>query len=281
MQKNMDDKENEAPAPGHRTYASAWEELADIMRQLRSPVDGCDWDRRQSFQSLVPHTLEEAYELAEVIETGDWPCLREELADLLWQVVYYSRLADEQGLFDLNELAAGLVAKLRRRHPGLASGASVSRDAGAWERTKRKERCERYGGESVLAGLCAHLPALSHSQKLQQRVADVGFDWSGPGPVRDKLREELDELDQEVGAADQQAAREELGDLFFVCVAMARHLNTDAEAVLRAANRKFERRFRGVEQMLRERGTDPEQAGLEEMEECWQLFKETEKAKSR
>lgn len=261
------------PGAGAETMAR----LLGIMRTLRDPEQGCPWDRVQTFASIVPHTLEEAYELAEVIEAGGDPdTLRDELGDLLFQVVFYAQMAAERGWFNFDAIAAGLSDKLERRHPHVFSDQANDMPVDGlhrqWEAIKSEER--RQNGDdadaSVLAAVSVALPALVRARKLQKRAATVGFDWSEPGPVIAKIEEELAELSAELAAGVSHARiEEEYGDFLFACVNLARHANVNPESALRRANRKFESRFRYIEEQLRARGQNPHDASLEEMDALW------------
>jgi len=236
--------------------SAAWgiPELLELMARLRDPDTGCPWDRRQDFRSVAPHTLEEACEVVDAIERADYAHLPEELGDLLFQVVFHAQLGREQGWFDFGAIVSGLVGKLLARHPHVfPHGTLASRRApGAmpeqaeirrnWERIKQSERAAR-GDDGALAGIPLALSALTRAAKLQKRAAEHGFDWPDPEPIPDKIREELDEVRQALASGDAAQIREEVGDLLFACVNLARHLGIDGEAALRAANRKFERRF--------------------------------------
>jgi MazG family protein len=258
--------------------------LLDIMRRLRDPETGCPWDREQTWQSLVPHTLEEAYEVAEAIEQQDYDQLPDELGDLLFQIVFYARLGEESGRFDFDTVVARICDKLVRRHPHVFGEARV-RDAAeqsrAWEDHKQREREARgAAGRGVLHGVSRTLPALSRAAKLQRRAARVGFDWPDARGVLAKIREELAEVEAELAPGPEQAVdtsrlQEEIGDLLFSVVNLARHLAIDPEAALRAANRKFEHRFARVEQALADQG-GVEQASLDAMEAAWQAAKQQE-----
>ena len=234
--------------------------LLDIMARLRHPETGCPWDLQQDFASLIPYTLEEAYEVAEAAERGDIEELREELGDLLLQVVFHSRIAEEQGLFDFESVADAIAGKLVRRHPHVFGEADFATDEERhrfWEDSKRAEREENGKadpGESVLGQIPRELPALMQAQKLQKRAARHGFDWPNINPVFDKLHEELDELKEAHAEGDEANMREELGDLLFVIANLARHMGVDAEACLRAENAKFIRRFGHIERRVSERG---------------------------
>lgn len=256
---------------------NATERLLRIMQNLRDPERGCPWDREQDFASIVPHTLEEAYELAEAIESMTPEAIRDELGDLLFQVVFYAQLADEAGWFDFETLAEGLCEKLQRRHPHVFGPAAGSQPtAGQWEHIKAEERrhLSTAGKPGTLAGIALNLPALSRAVKLQKRAARVGFDWREPGAVLAKVEEELAELRAELDN-DVEPARteEEIGDLLFACTNLARHAGVDPEAALRRANRKFERRFRYIEQQLAEQGRSTENATLAEMDALWEEAK--------
>ncbi|GAA4897531.1 nucleoside triphosphate pyrophosphohydrolase [Ferrimonas pelagia] len=261
--------------------AQPLERLLAIMARLRDPKDGCPWDRQQTYATIVPHTLEEAYEVADAIERGDWDGLPDELGDLLYQVVFYARLGEEEGRFDFHQIAARICAKLERRHPQLfadeVSRASTAQ-SGHWEATKAQERAAK-DLHSALDDLPLALPALSRSAKIQKRVAAVGFDWDSLGPVAAKVTEELDEVMVEALAADPDHKRveEELGDLLFAVTNLARHLKVDPEQALRRANYKFEQRFRGVEQLCCQHEIPVNQAGLEQLEAFWQDVKLQEK----
>jgi ATP diphosphatase len=249
--------------------------LLDIMARLRHPETGCPWDLQQDFASLVPYTLEEAYEVADAAERGDVEDLREELGDLLLQVVFHSRIAEDRGLFTFEDVAEAIGQKLIRRHPHVFGEAVFETDAERheyWESSKVAERREKGKTEkddSALSGIAANLPALVAAQKLQQRAARHGFDWSEIGPVFDKVREELDELEAACVTSDQSHIREEIGDLLFVVVNLARHLEVDAETALRNGNRKFVRRFRYIEKQLAARGKTLAESTLAELDALW------------
>jgi MazG family protein len=216
------------------------------MAQLRHPKDGCPWDIEQSFATIVPHTIEEAYEVAEAIETADWDALKDELGDLLFQVVFYAQLGREQGLFDFDAVATAIAEKMVRRHPNVFGDAkedSAASQSKAWESHKEKEKPR----VSALDGVAVTLPALSRAHKLQKRAARKGFDWPDAAPITHKIREELAELEAELAANDKTRLQDEMGDLLFSCVNLARKLEIDPESALRSANRKFERRFKAVE----------------------------------
>ncbi|HEX2891917.1 nucleoside triphosphate pyrophosphohydrolase [Vineibacter terrae] len=256
------------------------ERLLAVMAWLRHPVHGCPWDLKQDFASIAPYTLEEAYEVADAIRRGDRSDLREELGDLLLQVVYHARMAEEEGAFAFRDVAQAIADKMVNRHPHVFGDAHVEGDehqSGVWEQIKAQERGARQAATSVLDGVALALPSLVRAEKLQKRAARVGFDWGAAGPVIDKIEEEIGELRAEV-AAKAPAARlqDEIGDVLFAVANLARHLKIDPEAALRATNEKFDRRFRHVERRLHEAGRSPEQASLDEMEALWQEAKATE-----
>jgi nucleoside triphosphate diphosphatase len=259
--------------------------LIEIMAALRTPGTGCPWDLQQSFATIAPYTIEEAYEVADAIARGDLDDLRDELGDLLLQVVFHSRMAQEQGVFDFADVVESLTAKLVRRHPhvfGDARGLTPKAVEGLWERIKSAERAEKgggaSGGETALAGVPVGLPALTRALKLQAKAGKVGFDWNDPLAVLAKIREEADEIERELAAGDRTAAAAEVGDLLFAVVNLARHIDADPEAVLRATNGKFERRFTAIERALADRGKTPQTATLEEMEDLWNQAKAAEQA---
>jgi len=259
--------------------------LLEIMGRLRDPQTGCPWDREQTFETIVPHTLEEAYEVADAIERGDLAELREELGDLLFQVVFYAQLAAERGAFDFADVAAGIGDKLVRRHPHVFQDESIDTaeaQTEAWERHKAAERrakAERDGRDpgwepSALDGVIPALPALTRAAKLQRRAARVGLDWTGPAGALARLEEETAELHAVLADTRSPTARraEQTGDVLFTCVNLARDLDLDPEATLRAANARFERRFRRMEELLRERG-GVARVGAAEREAAWQASK--------
>jgi MazG family protein len=251
--------------------------LRSIMAALRDPAGGCPWDRDQTWATIAPHTIEEAYELADAIERGDAAHVRDELGDVLFQVVFQSRIAEEQGLFDFDDVAQTISGKLERRHPhvfGDAELRTAEEQSRAWEEQKAAEREAAGTGASALDGVALGLPALSRASKLGRRAARVGFDWSSPDGVLDKLVEECGELRRELASGDAEAAREELGDLLFSIAQLARHLEVDPEAALRAGNAKFERRFRHVESLLARQGRAPQDAGADELEMLWARAKQ-------
>lgn len=268
------------------------DDLLQLMARLRHPEHGCPWDLKQSYASIVPYTLEEAYEVADAIERGDFDHLPGELGDLLFQVVYYSQLAAEEGRFGFAEVVDGITAKLIRRHPHVfpdgdlyaAPDAQKLEEAAVkqrWEELKAEERAAKAAAPeqlSLLDDVPQALPALSRAAKLQKRAAQVGFDWPEALPVLDKVREELDEVLEAMSENDPQAIAEELGDLLFAVANLARHLKVEPEAALRAANGKFERRFRFIEQALRDAGRPIENCSLDELDALWGEAKKQEKA---
>ena len=255
--------------------------LREIMRRLRDPHNGCPWDRVQTFASLVPHTLEEAYEVASSVEQNHLGELRDELGDLLFQVVFYSQIAQEQGLFDLDDVAAAICDKLERRHPhvfGNAQVADADAQTVAWEQLKADERHGRDPDAGILDGIAAALPALTRAAKLQQRAARVGFDWPSVDGVLAKVDEELAEVCAELDAEVPVSERleHELGDLLLAVTNLARHLKVDPEAALRRANRRFETRFRHMEQALAAHGGDLSQLSPAELDALWREAKAAE-----
>jgi MazG family protein len=246
--------------------------LREVMAALRDPQGGCPWDLEQDWASIAPHTIEEAYELADAIEHGDPGKVREELGDLLFQVVFQARIAEEQGLFDFEEVAATIAEKLERRHPhvfGTASIHSAAEQTVAWEAHKAAERRAAGGAGGTLDGIALGLPALLRAAKLGRRAAGVGFDWQCAAGVIDKVEEECAELREALATGDPAATRAELGDLLFSLAQLARHLGADPEAALRASSAKFERRFRRMEDWLAEQGRTPRDADAAELEALW------------
>jgi len=267
--------------------------LIEIMAALRDPVAGCPWDVEQTFSSIAPFTIEEAYEVADAIERGSPEDLREELGDLLLQVVFHARMAEEAGLFDFGGVVQAITAKLVRRHPHVF-GDARARSSGAvkalWERIKADEKRAKLEARvkeglpadatpGALDGVSLALPALSRALKLQERAGKVGFDWNDVRAVLAKLAEEIAEVEAEIADGSAQALADEVGDLLFAAVNLARHLRVDPEAALRGANAKFERRFTHIESRLGERGRTPESASLDEMEQLWTEAKLKERPK--
>jgi ATP diphosphatase len=260
--------------------------LLAIMARLRDPENGCPWDREQDFATIAPYTIEEAYEVADAIARSDMPGLRDELGDLLFQVVFHARIAEERGLFGFDDVAAAIADKMVRRHPhvfGDAAIASAAAQTEAWEQHKAAERRDRArqsgAADSILDGVALALPALMRAVKLQRRAARVGFDWPEAEPVFDKLGEEIDELRAELDrGADRLSVEEEVGDILFAVANLARKLDIDPEAALRRATAKFERRFRRVEALAAKRGDGSDLAVLEAL---WQEVKRAEKPSSQ
>ena len=266
--------------------------LIDIMAALRDPIGGCPWDVQQTFASIAPFTIEEAYEVADAIERGASEDLREELGDLLLQVVFHARMAEEAGLFDFGGVVEAITAKLVRRHPhvfgdaGALSSDEVKVAVGTHQgrREAAKLAAEaRNGGppetkSSALDGVPLAAPALSRALKLQEKAGKVGFDWNDVRAVLEKIREEIIEVEAEIAEGSAQALSNEVGDLLFAAVNLARHLKVDPEAALRSANTKFERRFAHIENRLAEGGRIPERASLDEMERLWAEAKAEERA---
>jgi ATP diphosphatase len=265
--------------------------LIEIMAALRTPGTGCPWDLEQNFATIAPYTIEEAYEVADAIARGDLQDLREELGDLLLQVVFHGRMAQEQGAFDFGDVVATLTEKLIRRHPhvfGDARGLSAEAVEGLWDKIKSQERAQKSQTleangktparepESALAGVPVVLPALTRALKLQGKAGKVGFDWNDPMAVLAKIREEADEIEAELATGNRGAAAAEIGDLLFAVVNLARHLDADPEATLRATNWKFERRFAAIERALAARGKSPREATLKEMDDLWNEAKAAE-----
>jgi len=252
-------------------------DLIEVMAALRDPVSGCPWDREQDFASIAPYTIEEAYEVQSAIAANDPAQLKDELGDLLFQVVYHARLAEEQGWFNFHDVARGITDKMVRRHPHVFADAQA-RDAGAqtaaWEAQKAEERQAR-AETGVLDGVATALPALRRAQKLTSRAARVKFDWPDAHAVLDKLEEETAELRAELPGADQARLQDEVGDMLFVLANLARKLGLDAEACLTSANEKFTRRFRHIEASLATEGKTPRDSSLEEMDQLWNAAKRT------
>lgn len=254
----------------------AVDRLLAIMARLRDPQRGCPWDLEQDFRSIAPHTLEEAYEVVDAIEQGETDGLRDELGDLLLQVIFHARLAEEGGHFGFEAVAHALEDKLIRRHPHVF-GEAAAGEPGAvtehWEAIKAAERRAKGEGESVLDGVAAALPALLRAEKLQRRAARVGFDWPDHRGALEKVREELGELEAELPQGDGQRLEAELGDLLFAVVNLARHLGVDPERALRGTGRRFEGRFRALEGELAARGEAAAEQPLEALEAAWQRAK--------
>ena len=254
--------------------------LLAIMAKLRDPDGGCEWDLQQSFATIAPYTIEEAYEVADAIERRDFDDLRDELGDLLLQVVFHSRMAQEAGLFDFDQVAQGIGDKMVRRHPhvfGDHSYGSVENQIAGWEAIKAAERAAKARG-GVLDDVSAGLPALTRALKLTKRAARVGFDWPSTDEVFAKLQEEVAELEAEVAAGDMEKARGELGDVLFVIANLARKLDIEPEDALRATNAKFSRRFAYIEAELAKIGKTPDQSDLAEMDALWDQARAADKS---
>jgi ATP diphosphatase len=267
------------------------DKLRWIMTKLRDPISGCPWDLKQDFASITAHTIEEAYEVVDAIEQGDFDELKKELGDLLFQVIFYSHLGQEKQLFDFDHVVEAICEKLIRRHPHVFGNENLVTDAeikANWENEKIKERAEKKlaGGNnniihpvSLLADIPKNLPALSQAAKIQKRCSHVGFDWDNIHDVFDKIEEEVLEVKEELYAeiVDSSALTEELGDLMFAVVNLCRHVKADPETILRKANQKFSRRFTGVEEQVHQSGKDFSEHQLDELEAYWQNVKSLEK----
>lgn len=268
----------------HDRAAREFARLLDIMSRLRSPDGGCPWDLEQTFRTIAPYTIEEAYEVADAIEREDMGDLREELGDLLFQVAFHSQMASEEGAFEAADVAAAINEKMIRRHPHVFDAAddrSSDDQIVAWEVMKAAERASKAKSKeshSALDGVALSLPALMRAEKLQKRAARTGFDWAEPEPIFDKLDEETQELKEAMASGDAEAILDEMGDLLFVAANLARRLNVDPEIALRQANAKFERRFRAMEALASERGQDFTALDLDTQEALWQDVKKTERA---
>jgi ATP diphosphatase len=265
--------------------------LIEIMAALRTAGTGCPWDLAQNFSTIAPYTIEEAYEVADAIERRDFEDLRDELGDLLLQVVFHARMAEEAGLFGFGDVVEAITEKLVRRHPHVFGDAGcLDTDAvnALWDKIKTREKAERSARRAVdpngarerskgaLAGVPVALPAVTRALKLQEKAGKVGFDWNDPLAVLAKIREEADEIAAELASGEARTAREEVGDLLFAAVNLARHLGADPEAALRSTNEKFERRFGYIERALASAGKTPEQSTLAEMDELWNEAKQRE-----
>ena len=257
------------------------QELLDIMKALRDPDTGCPWDKEQTMTSIIPHSLEEVYELVDAIERNSAEEIKDELGDLLFHIVFYSQMASEAGYFDFEDVVAAVCEKLKRRHPHVFADRQINTSEelrSAWEEIKRAERMTKNRQDhSHLDNIGEALPAMLRAVKLQKRAAMVGFDWDEPAPVMGKIEEEVNEIKQ---AMDESHHRHyhsrlqgELGDLFFAVINLARHLDINPEVALRETNRKFQRRFRFIEEALKSQGRDMTSATLDEMEELWEQAK--------
>ena len=254
---------------------SSIDKLLEVMANLRDKEHGCPWDLQQDFASIAPYTVEEAYEVADAIARKDFAALRDELGDLLFQVVFHAQMASEADFFDFDEVVGTISDKMLRRHPHVF-GDAAERDMrsvrGRWEDIKEAERAET-DDPSALAGIAKALPALKRAQKLGKRASRVGFDWPDRGGVQEKIREELDELEDAAGTRDPALVEDELGDLLFAVVNLARHLDVDPEKALTCANYKFERRFRAMEDEIRDEGLEMRRMTLESMDQRWRQAK--------
>ncbi len=254
----------------------SFEDLVRIMEKLRSP-EGCPWDRKQTHESLLPYLLEETYEVVDAVKKGNDEELKEELGDLLLQVVFHSQIAKERGAFDIDDVVDSIAKKLIHRHPHVFEGREDIKTAEdvnrEWEKLKEKEGKKK---ESLLDGIPESMPALERAYKLQKRAAKVGFEWENFDGIKEKLIEELSEIEAELKRGDRKKLEEEVGDLLFMAVNLARFLGIHPEIALRRANEKFERRFRHIEERAKEMGKNPEEMTLDEMEALWQEAKEKE-----
>jgi ATP diphosphatase len=255
--------------------------LIEIMAALRTPKTGCPWDLAQNFATIAPYTLEEAYEVADAIERGNLADLKDELGDLLLQVVFHARMAEEQGAFAFGDVVEAITEKLIRRHPhvfGDEQSHTPHAVEGLWERIKAQEKAARgvTSDDGALSGVPVGFPALTRALKLQAKASKVGFDWNDPCAVLRKIREETDEIEAALDSGEVEAAAAEVGDLLFAAVNLARHLRSDPEAVLRQTNQKFQRRFAAIERVLAARGRTPQDATLAEMDALWNEAKARE-----
>jgi len=253
--------------------------LLDIMRRLRDPERGCPWDKEQTFATVAPYTIEEAYEVAGAIEDEDWPALKDELGDFLFQVVFHAQMAKERKLFDFGDVVSAINEKMLRRHPHVFGDQAIEtaeEQTIAWEEHKKRERAGKARG-GLLDDVPRALPALLRAVKLQKRAGSVGFDWDSAPKVVEKIAEEAHEIaEAQAAGAPHVKLEEEMGDLLFAVANLARHLKVDPETALRAANAKFVRRFSYIEKQLAARGTKPGDATLDEMEALWQEAKQSE-----
>ncbi|HVX76253.1 MAG TPA: nucleoside triphosphate pyrophosphohydrolase [Bradyrhizobium sp.] len=263
--------------------------LLDIMTALRTPGSGCPWDLEQTFATIAPYTIEEAYEVADAIARDDLPDLCDELGDLLLQVVFHARMAEEQGAFSFGDVVEAITRKMIRRHPHIFASKdgrrlSASEVKGAWDRIKAEEKAERAARRpqretvppSLLSGVKAGQPALTRALELQRKASSVGFDWNDPRAVLHKIREEADEIEAALDRKDAEELAAETGDLMFALVNLARHVGADPDSALRATNAKFERRFGYIERALARQGRSLESASLEEMDALWDEAKRKE-----
>lgn len=256
------------------------DELLKTMDTLRDPIHGCPWDREQTRETILPYTIEEVYELAEAIGQGDPVAIRDELGDLLFQIVFYSRMASEAGQFAFADVAESINTKLQRRHPHVFGDEQIDtadQQSQSWEKIKARERAQSGRADSgLLDSVSTAMPALLCATKLQKKAATVGFDWGDPIPVLDKIEEEIGELRAALAqGADPLRLQDETGDILFACVNLARHVKVDPETALMSTNRKFRKRFAYIESELAKQGRTTEQASLEEMEALWQQAKDS------
>ncbi len=252
------------------------ERLLEIMRALRDSTGGCSWDLAQTFSSVAPYTIEEAYEVAHAIDSGSRSALRDELGDLLFQVVFHAQMADEEGAFCFSDVVASICDKMERRHPHVFSGhvyATAAEQSRAWEEIKRSERGDDSRSGSLMDGVGLGLPELRRAVKVQKRAAGAGFDWTSVEGVLDKVSEELEELKQAITEDDQAQIEQEFGDLLFSCANLSRHLGVDAGASLRRATSKFEARFRQLERLLFQSGSSFDESTPQLLEQLWERVK--------
>jgi ATP diphosphatase len=252
------------------------DDLLSIMAQLRNPKAGCPWDLDQNFETIAPYTIEEAYEVVDAIQKNDMDALKDELGDLLFQVAFHARLAEEQNAFTFDDVINAICDKLTRRHPHVFAGEVIAKEEleKQWEIAKRNEKGVNTS-ESILDDVSAHQPAINHAYKLQKKASSVGFDWASVKPVIDKLDEEVAELKEEINGSDNhQRIEEELGDVLFSCVNLARHLGVNPEWSLRQANQRFSNRFEYIERELKKSNLNIEECSLETLDELWNKAKE-------
>jgi nucleoside triphosphate diphosphatase len=274
------------PLPPFSKSGDPFRDLVNLMARLRTPVTGCPWDLEQTFETIAPYTIEEAYEVADAIERKDMGELKSELGDLLFQSVFHARMAEEAGAFTIDDVVRGLVDKMVERHPHVFGGPqieSAEAQVGAWETVKAAERARKAkdGPVSALDGVALALPALMRAEKLTKRAGRVGFDWPSPGPVLEKLQEEIGELEEAIAepVRDDAHVAEELGDMLFVVANLCRKLEVDPEVALRNANAKFVKRFSGMEELARASGRDFASLTLDEQEALWVEVKRIERAR--
>ena len=259
------------------------DKLLAVMAKLRHPDEGCEWDLAQNFKTVAPYTIEEAYEVAQAIELDDMQQLKSELGDLLFQVVFHSQMAEEQGEFGFNEMVEQLIDKLQRRHPHVFKKQAIGKEGltKQWEKLKRQENHHSDTERTLLDSVGSHMPAMTRAIKLQKKASGVGFDWPDIKPVFDKLREEVDELEAELTLGNDKRALEELGDVMFSCVNLARHLDADPDWVLRETNQRFKDRFDYIEKSLALKEISWDQASSAQLESLWQEAKQFLEANGR